>query len=104
MKKLIQFSLVLHPTYYREGFFNVRKPFEGYFGDHGEEMTLFLGNDAQPILGFINRKSANKNHTPRIYGRTALSDWFQRNFSEKGEITIEVMSPTSIRLSSNQFV
>ncbi|MGB7510429.1 MAG: hypothetical protein WBP54_03965 [Pelodictyon phaeoclathratiforme] len=75
MKKLIQFYLVLHPTYYREGFFNVRKPFEGYFGDHGEEMTLFLGNDAQPILAFINRR-ANKNHTPRIYGRTALSNWF----------------------------
>lgn len=103
MKKLIQFSLVLHPTYYRKGFFNVRKPFEGYFGDNGEEMTLFLGNDAQPILGFIDRR-ANKNHTPRIYGRIALSNWFQRNFAEKDEITIEVMSPTSIRLSSNQSV
>jgi hypothetical protein len=94
------FSFVLHPTYYRTGFFNVGVSDQKFVGSDGETIELFLGTAEQPILGTINRR-ANANGTPRIMGGTGLRDWFTSNAAVGATIFVEVQSPTAIRLSAN---
>jgi len=93
------FSFVLQPTYYRTGFFNVGVSSQRLLGTDGETIELFLGNDAQPILGSINRR-ANANGAPRIMGGAGLRNWFNANASALDNISVEVLSPTAIRLRS----
>lgn len=97
---VVTFDFVLHPTYYRTGFFNVRVADEKLVGADGETIELFLGNNAQPILGTINRR-ANSNGTPRIMGGTGLRNWFNSNATVSARIAVEVLSRTAIRLRSN---
>lgn len=91
------FSIVLHTTYYRQGFFNVGVDHESLLGADGEPIEIYLGQDPSPVTGSINR-SANKNHTPRVTGGVDLKRWFQRVASEKDRVDVEVLSPNSIRL------
>jgi len=93
------FSFVLQPTYYRMGFFNVGVSSQKFLGADGETIELFLGGSVQPILGSINRR-ANTNGTPRIMGGTGLRNWFNLNSSVSANISVEVLSPTAIRLRS----
>ncbi|SDX22504.1 GIY-YIG nuclease family protein [Nitrosomonas communis] len=95
------FSFVLQPTYYRTGFFNISVSAQEFLGADGETIELFLGNNQQPILGTINRR-ANANGTPRIMGGTGLRDWFSSNATVLTEICVEVLSPTAIRLKTNE--
>lgn len=91
------FTFVLQPTYYRMGFFNVGVADQEPIGADGETIEIFLGNEAKPIQGTINRR-ANANGTPRIMGGTALRDWFQSAASPHRDILVEVYSAIEIRL------
>lgn len=95
------FSFTLQPTYFRSGFFNVGISKQEYFGVDGETIELFLANASQPVLGTINRR-ANTNRTPRIMGGIALKDWFNGQFREMETVAVQILSPTSIRLSTIQ--
>ncbi|MDF2457750.1 MAG: hypothetical protein K0S79_166 [Nitrospira sp.] len=88
----------LQPTYFRKGFFNVAVADEKWFGADGEQIEMFLGNGKEPVLGTINRR-ANSNGTPRIMGGTALRDWFASEAETMSQLAVEVLSPTSIRIS-----
>ena len=94
------FHFILQPTYLRSGFFNVGVSAQKYIGADGEMIELFLGNARQPVLGTINRR-ANTNGTPRVMGGTALRDWFKTQAREMEAIAIQVLSPTSIRLTTS---
>ncbi len=94
------FKFRLQQTYYGRGFFNVGVESQKFIGADGETIELFLGGELQPTLGTINRR-ANANGTPRIIGGTALRDWFTANASVMDNIDVIVLSPTSIRLISN---
>lgn len=91
------FKFKLQPTYFRTGFFNVGVSAQKLIGSDGETIELFLGDNAQPVLGTINR-TANTNGTPRVMGGTAVRDWFQLHAKELDEIAVSVHSPTSLRL------
>ncbi|MHB1458692.1 MAG: GIY-YIG nuclease family protein [Armatimonadota bacterium] len=91
------FNFNLAKTYLNMGFFNVSVAFEKGFGADGETIELILGSASQPILGTINRR-VNMNGTPRIMGGTGLRNWFQANAKIDGNIVVDVLSPTSIRL------
>ena len=95
---IANFELVLQPTYFNRGFFNVSVKNSQNFGADGENIEIFLGEDENPILGTINR-SANTNQTPRIMGGSALKSWFQGHTSEMGKVLIRVYSPNSIQIS-----
>jgi hypothetical protein len=95
------FSFILEPTYYRTGFFNVSVSAQKFLGADGETIELFLGTSEQPILGTINRR-ANANGTPRIMGGTGLRNWFKASAAVSANISVEVLSPTAIRLRSNE--
>lgn len=94
-----RFHFTLQPTYFRSGFFNVGVSSQKHIASDGETIELFLGDAAQPVLGTINRR-ANSNGTPRIMGGTALRDWFQESASAMDTISVQVLSPASIRLSA----
>jgi len=91
------FSFVLQPTYFKSGFFNVGVSAQKFIGRDGETIELYLSGRPFPILGSINRR-ANTNGTPRIMGGTQLRDWFQTKADEMATVSVEVMSPTAIRL------
>ena len=91
------FTFVLQPTYFAQGFFNVGVAAQRLLGQDGETLEMFLGDDPQPILGTINRR-ANTNGTPRIMGGVGLRSWFQAAAGLSASISVEVLSPTSIRL------
>ena len=95
----VSFDLVLHPTYYRKGFFNVGVARQGEFGANREKIELFLDGRTGPLIGKINR-TANTNGTPRIMGGTGLRDWFQSRAREMDSIQIDVVSPSAIRLKA----
>jgi hypothetical protein len=90
-------SFVLQPTYYRRGFFNVGKAATDIFGADGETIEIFLGSTDRPVIGTINR-TANKTRAPRIMGGPAVRDWFIAQGEEGQFVSVEVNSPTSIRL------
>lgn len=91
------FTFTLQPTYFAQGFFNVGVAAQRLLGQDGETLEMFLGDDPQPILGTINRR-ANTNGTPRIMGGVGLRNWFQAAATVSASISVEVLSPTSIRL------
>lgn len=93
------FHFILQPTYFRSGFFNVGVSSQKNIGSDGETIELFLGDVHQPVLGTINRR-ANTNGTPRVMGGTALRDWFQKHAHAMDRVGVQVLSPTSIRLSA----
>lgn len=94
------FHFILQPTYLRSGFFNVGVSSQKYLGSDGEIIEIFLGNACEPVLGTINRR-ANTNGTPRVMGGSALRDWFKAQARETEAIAVRVLSPTSIRLTTN---
>lgn len=91
------FTFVLHPTYSRTGFFNVGVAAQALLGADGEVIEIFCGEASAPLLGTINR-TANRNGTPRIMGGTGLRDWFEVAASPLDVVTVDVLSPTAIRL------
>jgi hypothetical protein len=91
------FSVVLHPTYLKTGFFNVRVDHESYIGNDGETIEIFCGRAKRSIFGTINRR-ANRNQTPRIMGGQGLRDWFQENVPAMHEFKVFVVTPTEIRV------
>ena len=92
-----RFKITLHKTYYNSGFFNVSVDNESSFAGDGEQVDIFCGESAEPIIGTINR-TANKNSTPRIIGGAKLKEWFQSHFEQMTEISINVNTPNEIQI------
>jgi hypothetical protein len=70
------FEVVLGKTYYHNGFFNVPVKFSGLFPEHGTEISIYCGDSRTLIRATVDRKANQANHTPRIYGRGSLANWF----------------------------
>jgi hypothetical protein len=92
-----QFTFTLQPTYYAQGFFNVGVAAQGLLGSDGETIEMLLGDGSQSVVGTINRR-ANGNRTPRIMGGVGLRSWFHAAAAEMVPISVDVLSPTLIRL------
>jgi len=92
------FILVLHQTYYKTGFFNVKVDNERYFGSDNENIEIYCGNNPIPIIGKINR-SANNNHTPRIMGGSTLKQWFSEESNINGRIEVKIINKNKIILN-----
>lgn len=91
------FVLKLHKAYFNSGFFNVIVKYQHLFRGHNEEITIFCEEPLKNFKGYINR-TANNNKTPRIMGGVALKRWFHDASILDGEVLVEVLSKTSIRL------
>jgi hypothetical protein len=86
-------------TYWDQGFFNVSAEISEAFGADGENIEIFCGDQAEPLLGTINRR-ANSNQTPRIFGGKRLREWIQPNLARDATMRVDVLTPTAIRLSA----
>lgn len=91
------FTLTLQRTYYNKGFFNVRVDYDQYVRTDDGPVTLELGPQGQVIEGRIDRH-ANQNGTARIFGGSALRDWFQANFQVMASVDVDLASLDRIRL------
>jgi hypothetical protein len=91
------FVIKLHKAYFNSGFFNVVVKYQHLFGDDKEEITIFCEKPLRNFKGYINR-TANNNKTPRIIGGAPLKRWFHDASNLDGEVLVEVISKTSIRL------
>lgn len=94
------FVVILYPTYYYQGFFNVGRKYSDLFGRDKDMIQIQLGDEPRlTIYGNIDRH-ANTNGTPRIRGRKPLRDWIQSNFHQGDVVVVEIIEPTSILLKT----
>lgn len=94
------FNIILQPTYYNQGFFNVSVLYSANFGAHNSPISIRLGNNPNPVViqAHINR-TANNNGSPRIMGGVDLARWFQANFNVMSVLTIQIVNVNSIIIS-----
>lgn len=90
-------EITMGETYWNKGFFNTGIQSSVLFGADGQMIEMFLASETVPILGTINR-TANSNHSPRIFGGRTLKEWVQAHISPGAKMCVEVLSPTSVRL------
>ncbi|WP_211097539.1 GIY-YIG nuclease family protein [Burkholderia sp. LS-044] len=90
------FEFTLQPTYWNQGFFNGGVASSTLLGADGDTIEIFFRDEAQPVLGTINR-TATSNGSPRIFGGPALRGRFQ-TLPQMTPMVVEVLSPTSIRI------
>jgi len=91
------FPLRLEKTYWLRGFFNVGVDFQRFVTATDGPFDLYLGDAVMPTSGRVSRRD-NTNATPRIFGRKALAEFFQRH--KQGDVVqVEIISPTAMRLT-----
>ena len=93
----MKFEQVLEPTYYNNGFFNVKVEFDRFIRNTNGPIAIQLGYGQYVVPGRVDRK-ANLNNTARIYGRTKLKNWFQSNFGLGQSIIVDIRAPEHIVL------
>jgi len=91
------FDIKIGQAYYNQGFFNISVKHQELLGSNGEEITIYLGNKASILSGYINR-TANTNATPRIMGGKKLSIWIKQNFKQGDYMRVLVLSRCSIMI------
>src|SRR5690554_3150003 len=94
------FHLVLHETYFRNGFFNVPVAFDQYIRSDNGSIRIYIGNTDELVEGRVDR-TANSNGTARVFGGRTLRDWFKQNFSVRDVLTVKFLSPDVILLLPN---
>jgi hypothetical protein len=92
------FEVTLGKTYYHNGFFNVPVKFSELFHGHGTEISIYCGDSRTLIRATVDRKANQANHTPRIYGRASLVNWFHLYKRLDDTATIRVVSTNEIEL------
>lgn len=93
-----RFGVKLNPTYYNLGSINPGIAASELLGEHGEPMTVLLGDGGVHVRSSINRK-ANVNGSVRIVGKNSqIAKWFQDNFSWGAEVEGQILDRNTIRL------
>lgn len=91
------FPLKLHPTYFNQGFFNVRVDYDRYVRRTEGPVRLRLGRNGAEVEATINRR-ANMNGTARIMGGVPLREWFQSSFQPMDTVSVDLSSEDLIIL------
>jgi len=97
MSTLPCYKLVLHKTYYDKGFFNLGVAVDRYIRSDSGPITIRLGESKFGIEGKVDR-NANLNGTPRIFGGSALRNWFFKHFQLKDVVEVRIVSSTEVWL------
>lgn len=93
------FDVILGKTYYHHGFFNVPVKYSDLFPGHGTQISIYCGDSRSLIRATVDRKANQANHTPRIYGRGSLANWFGLYKRLDDAATIRVVSDNEIELT-----
>ncbi len=92
------FSVVIGPTYFCQGFFNVPVDFARYFADHDAAIAIYLPGAAGSVQGKVNR-AVNATYAPRIMGGVGLRNWIQGNLKIGGRLRVAVKDFANIYIS-----
>lgn len=95
------FNLRLEDTYWLKGFFNVPVDYERFVTMDEGPIEIYIGDSTAPLGGRVSR-SANMNGTPRIYGNKPLATFFQEECTRGSMVTVEFLSPASLRIAVPQ--
>jgi hypothetical protein len=80
-------------AYYTQGFVNIKKRYEDYFGGDQSEIIIYLGTwTSEPFAARINRR-AQIIGTPRIMMGTRYTEYVKANHKLGETIKIEFMNP-----------
>ncbi len=94
------FEVILSPTYYNQGFFNVRKKYSDRFGKDKDPIKILLEHEPNRFINGIIDRHANNNSSPRILGRKPLKEWIKSNFNQEDVLLVEILSPYAIRITN----
>lgn len=95
------YQLRLFKTYYEKGFFNIGVSSESLIRPDNGRITIQLEGTRESLVGKVKR-DVNNNGTPRVFGRAALRDWFQRNFNIHDTVEVVILSPNEIRIRKSR--
>jgi hypothetical protein len=93
-----KFDVTLGKTYYHRGFFNVPVKFSELFPDHGTEISIYCGESRTLIRATVDRKANQASHTPRVYGKGSLTNWFSLYKRVDDIALIRVVSSNELEL------
>lgn len=86
-------------AYYSQGFINIKKRYEEYFGPDNSDIDVYLGTwDSEPVKGKVNRR-AQVIGTPRIMIGYRYTDYVQKTNNLGGTIKVQILNakyPNSI--------
>lgn len=98
MKASPMFQVTLGKTYYHKGFFNVPVSFSDFFPPHGTEISIYCGDSRTLIRATVDRNANQANHTPRIFGKGSLINWFEHYKRLNSVATVRIVSKNEIEL------
>jgi hypothetical protein len=84
---------------FNQGFFNLSNQFIDLVGNHLEAITIYLGNNREPILGTLY--TAYPLNTPRIRGGNAMSEWFLQNCEVGQVLNVSIINPVTFWVYKN---
>ncbi|OAB30556.1 hypothetical protein SAMN05444395_11135 [Flavobacterium fryxellicola] len=78
---------------FEQGFLNLSNQFIDLVGNHLEPITIYLGNNREPIPGTLY--TANPINTPRIRGGNTMSEWFLQNCEVRQILNVSIINPVT---------
>jgi hypothetical protein len=92
------FTIRIAKTYYNKGFINVPISHANNFLSEDKFLiTIKLAETNEQITGYVSR-TANKNYTPRIFGRHELTNWFKSNLSLYDIIKVKIVAADCVKI------
>lgn len=83
----------LTATPFEQGFLNLSNQYIDLVGNHLDPITIYLGNNREPISGTLY--TANPVKTPRIRGGVLMSEWFQQNCEVGQVLNVSIINPVT---------
>jgi hypothetical protein len=83
----------LTATCFEQGFLNLSIQYIDLVGNHLEPITIYLGNNREPILGTLYTE--NPLNVPRIRGGNTMSNWFEENFQVGQLLNVSIINPST---------
>lgn len=87
------FNITLGEAYFNQGFINIRKIYQEYFGPHGSIINVYLGSwNVIPYEAIISRTDQPRQY-PRIRLRINYTRWVQQIHQQGDNLIIEILNP-----------
>lgn len=78
---------------YEQGFLNLGTQYIDYVGNHLEIITIYLGNNREPIQGTLY--TDNPPNVPRIRGGRLMHEWFEANCHVGQIVNVSIINPVT---------
>lgn len=89
----------LKATPFEQGFLNLSKQYIELVGNHLESITIYIGNNREPIRGTLY--TDNPVDVPRIRGGKVLHNWFQENCEIDEILNVSILNPVTFWVYKN---